>query len=239
MIRALKEGIDIASKDLERAKKQLDKLKHYLVDYEKFSYQNDAQNLLHSILAYNRVCEELTLTSRRLPRYCGFIEAEDNISNAILEAFPVRMGYTPENWLLIDTPPLLLKKDQRANARYIRVALDRAFQKFIDDIPLDSRFCYYQSVLVFDILFKEREHNTFRYDYDSVEFTQATNSIACKFLPDDSPEFIDKYPTAEASDKDGTRIIIIPQREFSEFYAIHKSGVKYDPVLSPVPVVKT
>ena len=209
---------------LDRAYKEINSIRD---DVDRFVSYDNVRALSRAedgLLQLNRICEQIAMSSRAIPERCVMIEKKTLLHYHVEEAFQCNIGYTSNNWLVIDIPPLMHKKHAYSKSDYIRENLRIVFQKFVEGIPAEKLFRFNNCTLVFETVYKKGKTNNHLYDYDSVEFVQATNKLADFFMCDDAMENIRKFLVSSSGAEERTRIYIVPNNEFAAFYDMFLDG---------------
>lgn len=199
---------------------ELDGIERNIKSYESSESLRDYDTTVQGISRLNVTCENFVLETRRMLAMSDVYEPSVVAEFDIANAFDYQIGYTSRNWLVIDVPPLLHKKGERAKTYYIRENLRLIFQKFKSDIPSDLFFRYNNCTVIIESVYEYDKHNSSYYDFDSIELTSAINRIADAFMVDDGAKNIRKFLVSTAGDQYRTRIYVVPNNEFPDFYSM-------------------
>jgi len=159
--------------------------------------------------------ERLTNIARQLPAYTGHPKAHDMIEDAMLESFPVQIGFTAEGWFCLKIP-LLLPKKNGGSPMYITDPLYPAMKRFWRGKPPVR---YPDNILIFRHVYsKERPERQYR-DHDNIELNRVTDVVALYVMVDDSPMRCRHYYCSAPGSSERTEVYVVPRREFSIWLA--------------------
>ncbi len=154
--------------------------------------------------------EKLTNLCREMPAYSGHPRARDMIEDAMLNNFPVEIGFTAEGWFCVRIPALLPKKNKGSPA-YISDPLYPAMKRFWQGKP-PARYPY--NVTVFRHVYdRERPERQYR-DHDNTELSMVLDIVALYVMPDDSPLRCEHYYCSAPGPANRTEVYVVPQAEF-------------------------
>ena len=157
--------------------------------------------------------ERLTNVTRQLPAYTGHPKAQDMIEKAMLESFPVEIGFTAEGWFCLRIP-LLLPKKEYGSAAYITDPLYPAMKQFWRGKPPVR---YPNNILIFRHVYnKERPERQYR-DHDNIELNQVANVVALYVMVDDSPMRCRHYYCSAPGSVERTEVYVVPRSDFSNW----------------------
>lgn len=114
------------------------------------------------------------------------------------------------NAVVIDLPFLLPRKKGKEN-KFIGDPLRYRLEEIskIEDLKIRDR-----AVICIIHTYDNVNKNARCYDYDNLESKKILDIITLFTLTDDAPEYCDVYQTVQLSDRDKTRIIVMPFDEF-------------------------
>jgi hypothetical protein len=159
--------------------------------------------------------EKLTNLCREMPAYSGHPRARAMIEDAMLENFPMEIGFTAEGWYCVRIPALLPKKNKGSPA-YISDPLYPAMKRFWHGKP-PARYSF--NVTIFRHVYdRERPERQYR-DHDNIELNRVLDIVALYVMPDDSPMRCQHYYCSAPGSANRTEIYIVPQTEFIAWLA--------------------
>jgi hypothetical protein len=157
--------------------------------------------------------EKLALLIRELPAYSGHPKAREMIEEAILENFPVEIGFTREGWFCLRLPVLLPKKNKGSPA-YISDPLYPAMKRFWHGKP-PVRYPY--NVTIFRHVYdRERPERQYR-DHDNTELSMILDIVALYVMVDDSPMRCQHYYCSAPGSSNRTEVYVVPASEFGRW----------------------
>lgn len=114
------------------------------------------------------------------------------------------------NAVVIDLPFLLPRKKGKEN-KFIGDPLRYRLEEIskIEDLKIRDR-----AVICIIHTYDNVNKNARCYDYDNLESKKILDIITLFTLTDDAPEYCDVYQTVQLSDRDKTRVIVMPFDEF-------------------------
>jgi len=196
---------------LDETKHKADKVISAL---EKVDICLSRNNIESAYIAAFRVAdcsERLTNVARQLPAYTGHPKAHDMIENAMLESFPIQIGFTAEGWFCLKIPLLLPKKSSGSPA-YITDPIYPAMKRFWRGKPPVR---YPDNILIFRHVYsKERPERQYR-DHDNIELNRVTDTVALYVMVDDSPTRCRHYYCSAPGSSERTEVYVVPRSEFS------------------------
>lgn len=223
-------------KGVERIQTELDGIQRNIKRYDFTESLQDYDTAVQGISRLNVICENVVLETRRMLAQSDVYEPSVVAEYDMTKAFDYQIGYTSQNWLVIDIPPLLHKKGDRARkSAYVRENLRIIFSTFKNNIPVESFFRYNNCTVVFESIYETNKLSNSMYDYDSIELTQAMNNISDAFLIDDGMKNIRKFLFSTPGKTYRTRIYVVPNNDFSEFCSMLSSDQLHHLELSSKP----
>ena len=114
------------------------------------------------------------------------------------------------NTVVIDLPFLLPRKKGKEN-KFIGDPLRYKLEEIskTEDLKIRDR-----AVICIIHTYDNVNKNARCYDYDNLESKKLLDIVTLFTLTDDAPEFCDVYQTVQLSDRDKTRVIVMPFEEF-------------------------
>ena len=112
--------------------------------------------------------------------------------------------------IVIDLPFLLPRKKEK-DKKFIGDPLKYKLEEFSKTEDLKIRE---KAVICIIHTYDNENKNARCYDYDNLECKKILDIITTQTLIDDAPEYCDIYQTVRLSDRDKTRILIMPIDEF-------------------------
>lgn len=124
------------------------------------------------------------------------------------------------NTLMVELPSLLSKKQGRHSSQIIMEPLNAALEVFVQAKRIPRfREC---TICILHIYDKQLTESIY-FDYDNKQSKQLIDTIATHMLIDDNATLCDLYQTAVASDRDCTRVYIMPKDHFVGWLIEQKS----------------
>lgn len=157
--------------------------------------------------------ERLAVLMRSIPRFTGVPNADRLVEEAILEAIPIQMGFTAENWFCLRIP-LLIPYKERSSTEYIRGYLYPAMERFFKGT---ERIRYDRCVLVFRHVYDRTRPERQKRNHDSVELNMVVDTIALYLLYDDSPKRCCHHYTSAAGTEERTEVYVVPFENFPDW----------------------
>jgi len=191
--------------------------------------RNDMESAYSAAFRAADISERLTNITRQLPAYTGHPQAHDMIEKAMLESFPVEIGFTAEGWFCLRIP-LLLPKKEHGSPAYITDPLYPAMNRFWRGKPPVR---YPDNVIIFRHIYdKERPERQYR-DHDNIELNQVVNVVALYVMVDDSPMRCRHYYCSAPGTVERTEVYVAPRSEFqnwlsNEDYIPDKGVILYE-----------
>ena len=157
--------------------------------------------------------EKLTLITRDLA-YCfrhpnALIDTEE----MILEAVPVKIGYTHEGWFSVVFPSLLPKKEF-GSTEYIRGILSPALRRFFFE---NAQVYYPECVIIFRHVFHRGQPERAYRDLDNFEVNMVTDIVASFVMHDDSALRCFRFYCGVLGDSNRTEVYVVNKAEFEEW----------------------
>ena len=170
--------------------------------------------------------EKLTNLCRELPAYTGRPNARTEIGHAMLENFPVEIGFTREGWFCIRMPALLPKKG-KGSPEYISDPLYPAMKRFWHG---KQPIRYPDNIIIFRHVYnRDRPERQYR-DHDNIELNKVLDIVALYVMTDDSPMRCRHYYCSASGETERTEVYIVPRSEFGQWLSqednIPDEGVK-------------
>ena len=154
--------------------------------------------------------ERLTNITRELPAYTGHPKAREKIEKAMLESFPVEIGFTAEGWFCLRIP-LLLPKKEGGSPMYITDPLYPAMKQFWRG---KQPVRYPDNILIFRHVYnKDRPERQYR-DHDNIELNRVADVVALYVMVDDSPMRCRHYYCSAPGSSERTEVYVAPRSEF-------------------------
>lgn len=195
--------LDSAIKEAEKLLKQLNAVK---LDYA----DKRIEDALAKAVTAAKLSESVTLKTRALPAHTGHPQAEAMVREAIAEAVSVEIGFTDQDWLKIEMP-ILLPRKEKSSRSYIRGFLYPALEQFAF---AREKIRYRNCVLIFRHVYdRSRPEREYR-DHDNIELNTVVDAVAMFFLVDDTPLECRHYYCSDAGDVERTEVYIVPRAEF-------------------------
>lgn len=113
--------------------------------------------------------------------------------------------------LTVELPALLSKKQGRHSSQIIMEPVSAALEAFIEANRIPK---YRECTICIQHIYDDQLTKTIYFDYDNKQSKQLIDTIATHILTDDNATLCDLYQTAVASDRDCTRIHIMPKDLF-------------------------
>jgi len=157
------------------------------------------------------------------------------VDDAILENFPLEIGFTAEGWFCLRIPALLPKKSKGSPA-YISDPIYPAMMRFWRGKQPVNYPC---NVTIFRHIYdRERPERQFR-DHDNIELNRVLDAVALYVMVDDSPMRCRHYYCSAPGSTDRTEVYVVPRDEFKAWLeqeeSIPDTGVKlYENRLEPI-----
>lgn len=199
---------------IQAMEKKLRLLSVGLSELQKLDEMNRPDLFNQVAINYIKHAEQLSLIMRSMPYAAGVPNSKRLIDKAILDAVPIEMGFTEENWFCIRLPMLLPKKG-RGNTEYIRGMLYPAMQEFFRD---KDPVRYDNCVLIFRHVYDRNRPERQLRDHDNVELNMVVDSVAMFLLYDDAPMRCRHYYTSVAGTEERTEVYVVPVENFLEWY---------------------
>lgn len=121
--------------------------------------------------------------------------------------------YKEDNKIVIDLPFLLPRKKDK-EAKFVGDPLRYQFEKISEKENLKIKD---KAVICVIHVYNNPDGNARCYDFDNLESKKILDIITLYTMTDDSPKYCDVYHTAEFSNANKTRIIVMPEKEFWNF----------------------
>lgn len=123
----------------------------------------------------------------------------------------------------VHLPALLPRKQSKQSSQFLFDPLNTALTDFLHSIPVpkfrECTICIchnYDSTLSKGVLF----------DYDNLQMKQLIDVLASHVLTDDNAQLCNIYHSCMVSDKDCTKVYIMPKELFPKWFLIYESGEK-------------
>lgn len=153
--------------------------------------------------------EKAVLLSRQLPSFTGRPTAQIDCEQAIMNAVPVEIGFTPEGWFRLSIPALLPVKEH-GNANYYRGLLYPAMQRFFGDRP---PIRYDPCVLIYRHVYTPDRPERRARDHDNIEVNMVSDIVALFTMPDDNPYCCSHLYCSATGESDHTEVFVIPEED--------------------------
>lgn len=199
---------------IQAMEKKLRLLSVGLSELQKLDEMNRPDLFNQVAINYIKHAEQLSLIMRSMPYAAGVPNSKRLIDKAILDAVPIEMGFTEENWFCIRLPMLLPKKG-RGNTEYIRGMLYPAMQEFFRD---KDPVRYDNCVLIFRHVYDRNRPERQLRDHDNVELNMVVDTIALYILYDDAPLRCQHHYISAAGNEERTEVYVVPVENFLEWY---------------------
>lgn len=198
--------LDSAIKEAEKLLKKLNAVK---TDYA----EKRIEKALEKSVSAAKLSEAVTLKTRSLPAHTGHPQAEAMVREAIVEPVPVEIGFTDQDWLKIEMP-ILLPRKEKSSRSYIRGFLYPVLEQFAFS---REKIRYRNCVLIFRHVYERNRPEREYRDHDNIELNTVVDAIAMFFLLDDTPLECRHYYCSAAGDAEKTEVYIVPRADFQHW----------------------
>lgn len=188
--------------------------------------EHEANEVLREIAMLS---SSLTLRYRDLLIACGDSTSKAVVERVIMEAHPVKIGFTPEGWFGIRMQPLAKTKDS-ASKEYIREIIYLAMRCFFAD---KATIRYPQCTLIFRHVYDRNFPKSKYRDYDNVEVKVVTDAVAMYVMVDDSPLHCRTFHCCAPGKESRTEVYVVPQKDFKKWCEMEDSISDEGMPLSP------
>ena len=165
---------------------------------------------------YLELCTEAALLSERVTCYLRNIVYATSCSDRSVylqraaSVQGIKIIYDA-NTLMVELPALLSKKQGRHSSQIIMEPLNTALEIYVQAKHIPRfRECTICILHIYD----NHLTGSIYFDYDNKQSKQLIDIIAAHMLIDDNVTLCDLYQTAVASDRDCTRVYIMPKDRF-------------------------
>lgn len=205
---AFEEVLEKADQRLKRTKIALDNTKRM----DELGRREEAYSLAFT---FANEAEQLTLLARVLPAYTGNPQAAAVSEQVMLDAVPVKIGFTSQGWFGVSIPALLPKKS-KGSVNYIRSILYPSMHRFFKGKEPTS---YPACTLIFRHVYDRNRPERMYRDHDNIELNIVADIIALYVMKDDSALRCTHYYCSAAGDCDRTEVYVVHQSEFLDWLA--------------------
>lgn len=174
---------------------------------------------------YLDLCTEAALLSERVTCYLRNIVYATNCDGRTpylqraASVQGVKIIYD-EDILTIELPALLSKKQGRHSSQIIMEPVSTALEVFIEARRIPK---FRECTICIQHIYDNQLTKTIYFDYDNKQSKQLIDTVATHMLIDDNATLCDLYQTSAASDRDCTRVYIMPKDRFIGWLIDQKS----------------
>lgn len=204
---------------LDKAVKSLKSAASTLQAIQAHAQRGDIENAYQAAFTFAAQAEKLTLIARELPARTGRPTARQEMNRAILDSFPIYIGFTQRGWFYVRIPSLLPKKS-KGSADYITAPLYAAMGRYWQG---RQPVRYDDCVLIYRHVYdRQRPERSYR-DHDNFETNRVTDIISMYVMTDDSPSHCRHYYCSAPGDGNCTEVFVVPDVDFTAWLAMEKS----------------
>ncbi len=176
-----------------------------------YAFDNDLMgNGYQLALESVNLVEQLAMKVRKIPIHTGHPKALKDVNKEILDAVPVKMGYSEQGWFVLRIPALLPLKE-KGDIEYIRGFLYPALKEYFrDKHPTKFDKC----IIIYRHVYDQRTPQRLYRDHDNIEINFVTDAIALMVMVDDAAHRCQHHYYSEAGAEEMTEVFVVPLEDY-------------------------